>query len=230
MNRLLPNPGVLTGCTESHLVTLAEGISIHCEMLTAWQRLQQAAAEQGINIKIVSGFRSFQRQAAIWQAKCEGLRPVYDLAQQQIPITTLTGLAKLEAILLYSALPGASRHHWGTELDIYDAAAVATDYRPQLLQSEYQTGGPFANLNHWLRTEASQFGFFRPYLHYRGGVATEPWHLSYAPLAKPYLQAFTLATLSQCLQQHPIAEQKCVLANLPYLYQTYITNICEDIE
>lgn len=227
MNTSIPSAEILTGCTDSHVVTLADGMAVHQQMHTAWQDLCQAAAADGIAIKIVSAFRSFQRQNAIWQAKCAGLRPVYDLTQRQIPITSLYGLAKLEAILLYSALPGASRHHWGTELDIYDAAAVAADYQPQLQQSEYQAGGPFARLNLWLSREAGKFGFFRPYQQYQGGVAAEPWHLSYAPIAKRYLQAFSLATLSQCLQQHPIAEQESVLANLPYLYQTYIINICE---
>lgn len=228
MTVTLPSADMLTGCSQAHLTTLADGHLIHSEMQKAWQLLQQAAAADGIEIKIVSAFRSFQRQAAIWQAKCDGLRPVYNLAQQQVTITTLSGLAKLEAILLYSALPGASRHHWGTELDVYDGAAVAENYQPQLLQTEYQDDGPFVKLDHWLSTEAGKFGFFRPYKKYRGGVAAEPWHLSYAPIAKPYLQAFTLDTLRYCLQRHPVAEQESVLANLAQLYQTYVINICED--
>ena len=223
-----PSTAILTGCTQSHLIALEDGALIHNQMQRAWRNLCQAAATNGIDIKIVSAFRSFERQAAIWQAKCDGLRPIYDLQQQQVTITSLTGLAKLQAILLYSALPGASRHHWGTELDIYDAGAVAQDYQPSLLPDEYQAQGPFAKLNQWLSTEAVKFGFFRPYRQYRGGVAAEPWHLSYAPIATPYLQAFNVATLTSCLQQHPIAEQHSVLANLPQLYQTYVINICEE--
>jgi LAS superfamily LD-carboxypeptidase LdcB len=222
-----PNSAILTGCTTAHLIALGDGTLIHHEMQTAWHNLSQAAATSGIDIKVVSAFRSFERQAAIWQAKCDGLRPVYNQQQQQVPIKNLTGLAKLQAILLYSALPGASRHHWGTDLDIYDANAVSQDYQPQLLLSEYQAQGPFHKLNQWLSTEAAKFGFFRPYLQYRGGVAAEPWHLSFAPIATRYLQAFNIATLSTCLQQNPVAEQQYVLANLPHLYQTYVNNICE---
>ena len=33
--------------------------------------------------------------------------------------------ALIETILLWSALPGGSRHHWGTDVDVFDAAAVA---------------------------------------------------------------------------------------------------------
>ncbi|MAD76833.1 MAG: D-alanyl-D-alanine carboxypeptidase [Rheinheimera sp.] len=228
MNIQQPSSAILTGCTEAHLVALEDGALIHNQMQNAWHNLCQAAATDGIEIRIVSAFRGFRRQAAIWQAKCDGLRPTYDLQQQQVAVTRLNGLAKLQAILLYSALPGASRHHWGTELDIYDAGAVASDYQPRLLPSEYEAQGPFTKLNQWLSTEAVKFGFFRPYRQYRGGVAAEPWHLSYAPIAKPYLQEFNIATLTSCLQQHPIAEQHCVLANLPQLYQTYVTNICEE--
>ncbi|MDX1676863.1 M15 family metallopeptidase [Arsukibacterium sp.] len=228
MNIVTPGADILTGWSESHLRLLADGQLIHAQMHAAWQQLLQAAAADGITITIVSAYRSFKRQAAIWQAKCDGLRPVYNLQQQPVSVGSLEGLAKLEAILLYSALPGASRHHWGTELDVYDASAVTSDYRPQLLQSEYQQAGPFYKLHQWLESEAAKFGFFRPYQHYRGGVAAEPWHLSYAPIAKPYMKALTLQTLHQCLLQHPVAEQQAVLANLAQLYQTYVINISED--
>ncbi|WP_301003662.1 M15 family metallopeptidase [Arsukibacterium sp.] len=223
-----PAAEMLTGWSQDHLITLAGGHLIHCKMQMAWQQLQQAAAADDIELKIVSAFRSFQRQAAIWQAKCEGSRPVYNLAQQQVPISSLSGLAKLEAIMLYSAIPGASRHHWGTELDIYDAAAVPKNYQPQLIPNEYQDAGPFAKLSQWLNSEASKYGFFRPYQFYRGGVAAEPWHLSYAPIANSCMRALSLDTLHQCLLQHPIAEQQTVLANLKQLYQCYVINICED--
>ncbi|CAM5189250.1 M15 family metallopeptidase [Alishewanella longhuensis] len=93
--------------------------------------------------------------------------------------------------MLYSALPGASRHHWGTELDIYDAAAVPADYQPQLLPAEYASGGPFYKLAWWLECHAAEYGFFLPYKRYQGGVAAEPWHISYQPLAKPYQAAFS---------------------------------------
>ena len=36
-------------------------------------------------------------------------------------------------ILEWSALPGASRHHWGSEFDVFDLAALPEGYRVQLL-------------------------------------------------------------------------------------------------
>ena len=108
--------------------------------------MQQAAAADGIELALVSSYRSFAQQARIWTAKYTGQRPVYNKAQQQVDISQLDGFAKIEAILLYSALPGASRHHWGTDLDVFDKAAVAADYQVQLLDAEYQQSVKAAEL------------------------------------------------------------------------------------
>ncbi|NIM47861.1 MAG: D-alanyl-D-alanine carboxypeptidase family protein, partial [Gemmatimonadales bacterium] len=86
--------------------------------------------------------------------------------------------------LRWSALPGASRHHWGTDLDVYDLAARPEGYEVELIPEEVDAGGMFGPLHEWLdgRIAAdAAFGFFRPYERDRQGVAPERWHLSYAP-------------------------------------------------
>ncbi len=35
-------------------------------------------------------------------------------------MAALSDLEKCKAMLRWSAVPGASRHHWGTEIDIFD--------------------------------------------------------------------------------------------------------------
>jgi LAS superfamily LD-carboxypeptidase LdcB len=105
----------------------------------------------------------------------------------------------LAAILRFSALPGTSRHHWGTDFDIWDRSTVTDDYAPQLLTSEYQRGGVFAEMSAWLDDQISADnaeGFYKPYDVDRGGVAPEPWHISYRPVAEGY---FRQLSLSQCL-------------------------------
>jgi len=52
------------------------------------------------------------RQAEIWNAKAAGLRPVLDANEQPIDTGTLSERELVFAILRWSALPGASRHHW----------------------------------------------------------------------------------------------------------------------
>ena len=90
----------------------------------------------------------------------------------------------LDRILRFSALPGTSRHHWGTDIDVYDRAALSVGQRPALLPSEYQAKGVFARLGEWLKEHMARDdaeGFFRPYDVDTGGVSVEPWHLSFRP-------------------------------------------------
>ncbi len=219
---------LLTGFDDSALVELEQRHRLLPEVKAAYQRMQQAAAGDGIELALVSSYRSFAQQARIWTAKYTGQRPVYNKAQQQIDISPLDGFAKIEAILLYSALPGASRHHWGTDLDVFDKAAVTTDYQVQLLDAEYQQGGPFYALDQWLQQRAARFGFFRPYQRDQGGVAKEAWHLSYRPLAEHYLNNFDEIMLTDAIAQSELPDKALLLEYIPLIYQRYVCNICKE--
>lgn len=197
---------------------------IHCEMLSAYQALVMSAAESGIEIKIASGFRSFERQLLIWNNKFTGVTAIKDSNGQQININTLNQLDIVEAILLYSALPGASRHHWGCDIDIY-AVNLLHGQALQLEPWEYDTSGPMAVLSSWLAENAERFGFYFPYDRFRGGIAAEPWHLSYAPLAKQYQSAFNLSLLKELLIKTEIAGTKVITENLSEIFERYINNI-----
>ncbi|MEH8018323.1 M15 family metallopeptidase [Rheinheimera muenzenbergensis] len=218
---------ILTGLSEQHLLKRSDGFMLHKDVAEPFIALCEAAKAAGIELKIVSAFRSYQRQSAIWQAKFSGNRAVYHQDGHLVDISSLTGKAKLDAILLYSALPGASRHHWGTDLDVYDAAAVAADYKPQLEPAEYQHDGPFYRLYQWLCRNAADFGFFLPYREYQGGVAAEPWHLSYRPVAQQYQAQMTPILLKHCIERHPIAGQSLVLQHLDSIVSQYVNNICD---
>lgn len=219
---------LLTGFDETALVELEQRHRLLPDVKAAYQQMQQAAASDGIELALVSSYRSFAQQARIWTAKYTGQRPVYNKAQQHVDISLLDGFAKIEAILLYSALPGASRHHWGTDLDVFDKAAVAADYQVQLLDAEYQPGGPFYSLDQWLNQQAASFGFFRPYQRDQGGVAKEAWHLSYRPLAEGYLKSFDETMLFDAITQSELPDKTLLLEHLPLIYQRYVCNICED--
>lgn len=218
----------LTGFDETALVELEQRHRLLPQVKAAYQQMQQAAAADGIELALVSSYRSFAQQARIWTAKYQGLRPVYNKAQQQVDISQLNGFAKIEAILLYSALPGASRHHWGTDLDVFDKAAVAADYQVQLLDAEYQQGGPFYVLDQWLSQHAARFGFFRPYQRDQGGVAKEAWHLSYRPLAEGYLDCFDETMLIDAINHSELPDRALLIEHIPLIYQRYICNICKE--
>jgi LAS superfamily LD-carboxypeptidase LdcB len=173
---------------ESHLVDLPCGHRMREPAAQAFALLQADAREAGFDLVIASSFRSYERQLAIWNAKASGERPVYDEQDEPVGMSSLTPAQQLRAILRYSAIPGSSRHHWGTDIDVYDAAAVPAAYQVQLSAREVSSGGVFDALHCWLdqRMQANQSqGFFRPYAHDTGGVAPERWHLSFAPLALP---------------------------------------------
>ncbi|MFV0278041.1 MAG: M15 family metallopeptidase, partial [Parahaliea sp.] len=101
--------------------------------------------------------------------------------------------------------PGTSRHHWGTDLDVFDAAAVSRDYALQLTPAEAAPGGPFHALHGWLDTRmaaGASHGFYRPYDRERGGVAPERWHRSYAPLSLDCAGRVGAAQLRDCWDRH----------------------------
>ncbi|RUO25750.1 hypothetical protein CWE09_03190 [Aliidiomarina minuta] len=202
----------LCGQSESHLTLKVDNTQLQVEAGKAYLSLQQAAAEAGFCLRIASGFRSYQRQAAIWQAKFDNL--------QHIPVPE-----RLHEILRWSALPGASRHHWGTDMDIYDPVALG-DAQLKLEPEEYLQGGPFSDLLVWLQLEAPRYGFFWPYGEDKGGIAAEPWHLSYQPVASRCLEQLSPKVLKQAWQQQPPAGHEQLLQHFDQLYNRYITNIC----
>ena len=91
-------------------------------------------------------------------------------------------------ITQYTAIPGTSRHHWGTDIDIVDAYGYYTDN--PLSHQNFEPAGFYQYLPKWLETHAAQFGFVLTYTNNptRSGFAYEPWHYSYSPLAKNYYQ------------------------------------------
>lgn len=113
----------------------------------AWGSLREAARTDGVEISIVSAFRSVERQAEIVRAK---------LARGQ----------SIDQILSVSAPPGYSEHHSGRAVDV-----TTEGVRP--LEVEFEGTAAFA----WLARHAERFGFFLSYpRRNRYGYAYEPWH------------------------------------------------------
>jgi len=204
--------------------TNSKVLGIHHQMLTDYQKMVASAAESGIEIKIASGFRSFERQLLIWNNKFIGTTAIKNAVGEQVNINNLNQLEIINAILLFSALPGASRHHWGCDIDIY-AANLLEGQALQLEPWEYASSGPMAKLSSWLLKNAKKYDFYFPYDSFRGGIAAEPWHLSYAPLAKQYQSAFNIDLLKALLLQSDIAGKEVIIENLAEINKRYISNI-----
>ena len=215
----------LTGQSQSHLQEVFPGHLLHHDVVSAYRALVEKAAEEGIALRMASGFRSFDRQLVIWNAKARGERPVVDSKGKPLAITTLSEREQVFAILRWSALPGASRHHWGSDIDIWDSAAVGDDYQLQLSPDEYASGGPFEHCSRWLDALISSGNteFFRPYKGAKkDGVAAEPWHLSFRPLATVCERALTPAVLRKLIENTDIRLQGAIFENLDEIYSRFI--------
>lgn len=214
----------LSGRSDKHVMEVFPGHCLHRAVVAPYFELVERAAKAGIDLRLASGFRSFDRQLTIWNAKVSGERPVTDDQGRIIPLSGLDDLERIFVILRWSALPGASRHHWGTDVDVWDGAAVALDYRVQLSPGEYNAGGVFHGLSLWLDEALSEgnTGFFRPYVRDCGGLAPEPWHLSYRPVADTYQARVKIESLYADLVQADILLKDALLAHLEEIYQRFV--------
>jgi len=182
----------LLGLDEVNLCEV-DGVSMHRDCVSHWRQLQQLGASAGFDIQIASGYRSFGQQLQIWNEKVQGLRPVLDEREKPVNVGALTEPQVVSSILRWSALPGASRHHWGSELDVYERSLLPGDYRLALTVAETRGSGILAPFYAWLdkQFKGGEFsGFCRPYFENRECyVADEPWHLSCIEVARRYEKA-----------------------------------------
>jgi LAS superfamily LD-carboxypeptidase LdcB len=220
------------GQSEAHLCDLAMvaglGAPMHRDVVAPFLALRAQAREVGFDLRVLSGFRGFERQLSIWNRKVSGELALLDSEARPLDVTTMSDVEIVFAILRWSALPGASRHHWGTDLDIYDAAASPPGYQVELVPAEVDDAGMFGPMHRWLDrrigTGLAQ-GFFRPYDKDRGGVAPERWHLSHAPTAAMYQHRITPDLLREVLGQAELRLRETVLDHLDEIFDRFVTNV-----
>ena len=218
-------PEMLSGQTKAHLIQYDDRHFMHKATHRAFNALQADAKSAGFNLQLVSSFRSFEAQLAIWNNKFTGKRAILDAQSQILDPETLSANDKIKAILRWTALPGASRHHWGSDLDLYDPDLQPTNSPLQLIPQEYQLGGSQAPFAQWLQGHLHQHGFFLPYHTERGGVCPEPWHISHALVSIPALQSMKVPQLTRLLNLSKLAGKSDVLAQLDWINDHYIQNI-----
>jgi LAS superfamily LD-carboxypeptidase LdcB len=216
----------LTGRARTHIVELEHPrCALHFQAVTSFLAMRDAAMAAGIDLVAASSFRDFERQLLLWNRKWRGERPLLDRGGQLIDPATLDDAGRVEAILCWSAIPGGSRHHWGTDVDVIDAAALPPGYQVQLVPDEYAATGIFARLTPWLDENMGRFGFHRPYATAGCGAGVEPWHLSYSPVSSEALEAFTLPVLRRAIEGSDMLGKAQVLERLPEIYTRFILAI-----
>lgn len=221
------NYKLLTGRENDQLVPY-QNFLVHQEAISSFKKLVQAAKDEiDADLQIVSSFRDFERQQRGWDLKATGQRPLYDDNDTPLNFELLTKQEILFAILRWSAVPGASRHHWGTDIDVFDANQLARE-DVQLLASECTPSGPCGKLHLWLdekiKTNQS-YGFFRPYENDLGGVGVEKWHLSYAPVSQALNQDYTLELFQRNIEESSMELKDILLQNVELVFKKYVKNI-----
>ena len=156
-----------------------KGLYLLDEVYRAFARMHEAARKDGIPLVIVSATRSFDAQKRIWERKWTGARLVDG---RNLAETIPDPIARARIILRYSAMPGTSRHHWGTDVDLNS------------VDPAYFTSPLGRKVYAWLAANASDFGFCQTYTPKGNdrprGHEEEPWHWSYRPVASRYLEQY----------------------------------------
>lgn len=123
---------------------------LEAQAALAWNRMQMAAAIEGITLQLVSAYRSVDYQRQLIQRKLD------------------RGL-DISSILQVNVAPGFSEHHSGRALDL-----GCPDF--QHLEESFESSPAFA----WLQQHAGEFGFRLSFpRHNPFGVLYEPWHWYY---------------------------------------------------
>ena len=212
------DPNQLTGKKEIPLT--GSDYQLLPEAAQAFEAMYEAALAAGFRIRVVSSYRSYEQQRAIWNRKYQN--------NQKAGLSPNTNREK---IIEYSTLPGTSRHHWGTEIDIVDA-----NIPPEgdvLLSEKFHNGGPYEPLRLWLEAHAADFGFVCAYPNRpnRSGFYYEPWHYSYAPLSVPRYRLFIQLDLKTTLYDSLLEGHKDMTKEFLVSYrQTHIMGIHPDLQ
>lgn len=146
------------------------GIYLRKEALEALLGLIEAAADEGIELRVLSGTRPFSHQKSIWERKWARTRYM-----------GWQDFNKAKDILTYSSMPGSSRHHWGTDVDL------------NFLENSYFESGEGLKVYEFLQRCAVEFGFVQVYTRKdlgRTGYEEEKWHWSYMPIASKMLEQY----------------------------------------
>lgn len=159
------------------------------EAYSSFKKMHQAALNDGVNLKIMSATRSFNTQKWIWEAKWEGKKKN---GGKFLPASLKNPVERSLTILKWSSMPGSSRHHWGTDIDLNS------------LNNSYFENGQGLKEYEWLQNNAGRFGFCQTYTK-KGkerpeGYNEEKWHWSYTPLSKRYTKQVELRLKNEMIK------------------------------
>ena len=134
---------------EADLVSVGNGVLMHREAAASFERLRRDAADDGVSLTPLSGFRNVLIQDDLF----------YGVAADR-------GQTPAQRALV-SAPPGHSEHHTGYAIDIGDSYAAWADLS---VSFESTAAG------RWLAANAAEYGFELSFPPEHTCVSYEPWH------------------------------------------------------
>lgn len=163
----------------------------------AFLEMSAAAEKDGFTIRIVSSYRTFNHQNLIWTRK-----------YKRYKAKKLTSKQAIANNIKYTAIPGSSRHHWGTEIDVVNGRIKTSRY--PLNTRNYHGYGIYKNFREWMDANAYKYGFYQVYTndHNRKGFKYEPWHYSYAEIGKPMLKSYRERKIEEKLKNQQLLGSK----------------------
>ena len=156
-----------------------KGLYMQKAAYSSFKKMYDAALNEGIKLTIISATRTFYEQKRIWEGKWTGKVLYYG---KNIATLYPDSVERSKYVLKYSSMPGTSRHHWGTDVDInsLDPSYFKTDIGKKTYN--------------WLSINAHKYGFCQPYTlkdsSRISGYEEEKWHWSYLPISSLYLMKF----------------------------------------
>ena len=213
------NLDILQGIKNPNLV--GDTIKLEKNTFNAFNKMQIAAKKDGINLKIASAHRGYDRQKLIWNTKFKKFTTEFNLKPSQV----------VYEIIRFSTIPGTSRHHWGTEIDIIDNNYP--DEEDVLISKKFEKDGIFFKVKNWLNINSEKFGFYITYNNdpKRKGFEHEPWHYSYAPISKKMLSLFLKSDLKKVIKKEEIKGSEYFTDDFIEKYKKeYILDINKDLK
>ena len=168
------------------------------QVMESYWKLKGQASQDGWHLILVSAHRTFYSQRRIWNDYDKPLRKMSSLSEK----------ARVRSIMSVVSVPGLSRHHWGTDLDISEESL-----RGQLLKINPDTPKKVLDFYRWMEENAPRFGFCKVYLGKRGAVVDEPWHWSYFPFSRVYTKQFMEITDFSKIMNDKVAEVGYLMRN-----------------
>ncbi len=173
------------------------------EAYLALEKMKKDALVSGVRIYVVSAYRSFAHQNKIWSRKFNTFRAAGYSVKEAV-----------NKVKEYSAIPGTSRHHWGTDVDL-------ADYNKKFLNNKV-THSKYLT---WMDENAHKYGFYRVYTNnkFRTGYKYESWHYSYRNISKPMLEDYLKLDIVKILKNEKIAGNQVFTKD--FLKQYFTNNV-----